>query len=84
MNSDDYAAIEDIVGKAMAPLTREVHRLTVAINGPDDEPAKGMKVRLDRQEQIEKRRSFWIGTSMVVAFTALIEAMVSWMTGKRT
>jgi hypothetical protein len=84
MNADDYAAIENIVSKAVAPLTTEVHKLSVAINGPDDEPSKGMKVRLDRQEQIEKRRSFWIGTSMVVAFTALIEAMVSWVTGKRT
>lgn len=49
--------------------------INVSLNGTEEEPEKGLKVRVDRLEE-KARRASWLSTT---AFGALIAAIVAWL-----
>ena len=49
----------------------EIHRILTGAS----EPSRGVVVRLDRLEQAESRRNFWVTTAVGAAIAAVIAAL---------
>lgn len=52
-------------------MSKKLEALDISINGCDEEPEKGIKVRLDRLEQTEKRRDWWITSALGASISAI-------------
>jgi hypothetical protein len=83
VRSDDERWEEVKVNMAHIPkLVTDLEELKVSINGCPEEPDKGMKVRVDRLEQSEKRRSAIIAFLATSTVGLAINALWVRFTGK--
>lgn len=57
-------------------------RMEVAVNGTDENPAAGLRVRVDRLEQTELRRNVLVGTAITAGVGAVIATAWAKLTGK--
>lgn len=57
-------------------------RVEVAVHGTDENPAVGLRVRVDRLEQSEQRRNWIAGIAMTAAIGAMLTTVWAKLTGK--
>lgn len=57
-------------------------RIEVAVHGTDENPAAGLRVRVDRLEQSEVRRNVLAGAALTAAVGAVIATTWAKLTGK--
>lgn len=63
-------------------MERKLNSVCTYLNGPDDEPEKGLKVRFDRVEQVQKNQKWWAGTAITAALGACATGLWAVLTGK--
>lgn len=78
----DEATVRRVIHDELQPVQKSIDKIKRCLEGPEGEPDKGVIVRLDRIEQKEKSRSFWIGTALVAGVTALGHGIVNWIMGR--
>ena len=59
-------------------VERKLDFLCTLLTGNGD-PQKGLVVRVDRLEQAEKRRKWWVGTAVGAAIVAVVNAVMMWL-----
>lgn len=52
-------------------------RIEIAVHGTDENPASGLRVRVDRLEQAEARRSWATGIAMGAAITGAVGGLLA-------
>jgi pantothenate kinase len=68
-----YEAIENEFADKYTNLSERVERHGQIITG-GSEPSKGIVIRLDRLEQTETRRTWWLRSTIAAAVAAIITA----------
>ncbi len=56
-------------------------RIEIAVHGTDENPASGLRVRVDRLEQAEMRRNWISGVAVTAAIGAVVTAAWAKLTG---
>jgi hypothetical protein len=67
--------IEAMLAARLDPLAKDVEKLAVLVEG-NGHPERGLIVRLDRLEQNESRRNWWVKASLAASISALVGVLV--------
>lgn len=74
-DTEEYRAA---IREELQPLLAAVGRLGALLDGGDD-PAKGIIVRVDRLEQTEQSRKFWLTTAVSSGLLGGIASAWHWL-----
>ena len=74
--AEKYDSMEQEFQSKIDELAEQTERNTKSIMGGSD-PSKGLVIRLDRLEQNESRREWWLKSTLAACITAIVTAVFS-------